>query len=576
MKKIIGLLIIIIVIIGCSSKQKYFLKGNVELKNSNIKKDIEIRLYNDVSREKEKDLIGLVKTNAKGNFKIEIPDKNIKYKIHISYPNYESYRTEFFMIDEIPKLNAVLVPAAISEKATEVSLVGDFNDFKYDAAVIMPEIGNDLYESEIKYDQPKMKYQFLFDTESHSFSDISDNVDYEYDHGGDYYSIISSDSTTYKIIADLNKYPKYNDLTKKEISSGNFIDAPIFNEYTEIKDEIEKMNLAANVSMLMYEHRDKKTKKTYFRNYSDKKIEELISEAKIQISKANTYIDSMLTKVLYSQSIDYLLDQKIYLKSGNLKDFDFTDFLKLFKQINGLNFTRRNGNYKTLMWYPEFKENEVEYLKMIKEKIINSYGENKRDRQLFYYYYSLSQFDQYIYKGKKYSGEILQGLAEIETNLPDKKNDIEKLKNKIKLNSLDYAPEFSFTDLEGKSYQLSDFRGKWVFLDFWATSCAPCEMEIVNVKKTREMFSTEELIIIGIAREKDIEKVKQHTKKHNENWITTLDSQDEQNSIRSKYGVSGIPAFFLIDTEGKLVNTALWLRGENMYLEIERHINKSQ
>ncbi len=150
------------------------------------------------------------------------------------------------------------------------------------------------------------------------------------------------------------------------------------------------------------------------------------------------------------------------------------------------------------------------------------------------------------------------------------------MKNKINLYSLDYAPDFKFTDIEGKSYQLSDFRGKWVLLDFWATWCAPCEMEIVNIKKTREMFSKEELVIIGIAWEKDIEKVKQHTKKHKENWITTLDSQDEQNSIRSKYGVSGIPSFFLIDKESKLVNTVSSLRGENMYLEIQKHINKSK
>ena len=83
MKKIISLLIIIIVIIGCSSKQKYFLKGNVKLNHSEIKEDIEIRLYNNVPREREKDLIDFVKTNTKGNFKIEIPDKNTRYKTSI-------------------------------------------------------------------------------------------------------------------------------------------------------------------------------------------------------------------------------------------------------------------------------------------------------------------------------------------------------------------------------------------------------------------------------------------------------------------------------------------------------------
>lgn len=572
MKNVFILIIIIIVIVGCSSKQKYFLNGKVELIQSQIKENIEIRLYKNVFRERENDLIDLVKTNAKGNFKIEIPDKNTKYKIHISYPNYESYRTDFIMIDENPKLNVNLLPATISEKVSEVSLVGDFNNMNWENAAIMSRIDDNIYEIDVKYDQPKMRYQFLFDTEHHSFSDISNNVDYEYDHGGDYYSIIYSDTSDYKIKVDLNKYPRYSDPEKKEKSSGIFNNSPIFSEYNKIKEDIEKMNLVNYFSMLIYEHQDDKSKKIFFRNASDEKIAEEISNAKIVINKANTYIDSMLTKVIYSQSIDYLLDQKLYLKRINMKSFDFTDFWELFIQIKNLSFTQFSGHYGSFMYKPEFKNNENEYLNIIKKKIKSSFGENQIDKRFFYFYGTLSRFDKSYYNGKKYSEEILKGLAEIEPNLQELKKEIATLKNKVHLYSLDFAPDFSFTDIDGEFYQLSDFKGKWVFLDFWATWCGPCEMEIVNVKNIRQIFSKEELVIIGIAWENDLEKVKEHTKKHNENWITTLDSDEKENSIRSKYGVSSIPSFFLIDNEGKLINTSSGLRGDNMYLEIQKYM----
>lgn len=574
MKHLFKLLLILGLIIGCSTKQKYFLNGKVELIHSEVKEGIEIRLYNDVYKVSKDDIVKLVKTDKKGIFKLLIPNKNTKYKIHVSYPNYESFRTDFILIDDKPELNVKLNPAAISSDVKAVSIVGDFNNMNWDEALKMKKIDKSLYEIKIEYEKPKMRYQFLFDTEGHSFSDISNSEEYEYDHGGDYYSIANSDSSSYKINVNLNTYPRYYDSEKKEESIGVFHNSPVFNEYNNLKKNIEKMDLIYYFSILIYEHQDEKSKKIFFRNSSDERIADLISEANVKIGIANTYIDSMLAKVNYSQSKDYLLDQKLYLKKINRIDYSFTNSWDLFNQIDNLSITQFNGSFDQFIYKPEFKEDEKNNFNIIKEKIRNSYEREQVDKQMFYFYSTLARYDKYYYKGKKYSCEILKVLNEIEPNLTQLPKEIETLKNKVHLNSLEFAPEFSFNDIEGESYKLSDFKGKWVFLDFWATWCAPCEMEIENIKKVRQKISKEDLVIIGVAWESNLEKVKEYVKKQNKDWIITLDSNEKENSIRSKYGVSSIPSFFLIDDKGKIINSPLSFRGENMYYEILRHMDR--
>ena len=574
MKKILSLLVIIIMILGCTSKPKFYLKGNVTLKNSKNKKDIEIRLFKSVFRERKDDLVITTKTDSNGNFKLEIPDKNVNYKIHISYPNYEFYKTEFVMVDDNPNLNVTIVPAVISEKASEVSLVGDFNDFDWSRAIKMHSKGNGIYELNVKYNEPKMRYQFLFDTEHHSFSNTSKNTtfEYEYDYGGDYYTIAHSDSGFYDIVMNLNDFPKYANPVQKDKSEGDFTNAPIFNEYNKVKRDIDDMDLISYFSMLLYEKADENSKKIYFGNASDEKINELIEKAKNRIEDANVYIDSMLTIVKYPSIKDYLLDQKLYLKRIDIENSKFDEVWQLFLKINDLNFTRFSGNYDVLMFYPKFKDNETEYLKIIREKIKNSSDKNKYAYYMYEYYDALSRFDESAYKGKKYSKKILDSLSEIKASSAEVKDAISSLKNGIFLRTLDHAPDFDFVDLDGNSHKLSDYRGKWVLLDFWATWCGPCEMEIVNVKKTRDMFTDKELVIIGIAWEQNIDTVKKYIKKHNENWITTLDSKKEENSIRLKYGVSAIPSLFLIDKDGKLVKPDSPLRGDNISRLLKRYI----
>ncbi|MDR3244702.1 MAG: TlpA family protein disulfide reductase [Elusimicrobiota bacterium] len=112
------------------------------------------------------------------------------------------------------------------------------------------------------------------------------------------------------------------------------------------------------------------------------------------------------------------------------------------------------------------------------------------------------------------------------------------------------AVDFSLKDLNGKNIKLSDYKGKAVFLDFWATWCPPCRASIPAVidlhKKTENNPS---IAIIGINLSENKTKVADFVKGYDMSYTILLGEQ----SIAAAYQVRSIPTFIIIDKEGKLV-----------------------
>lgn len=131
------------------------------------------------------------------------------------------------------------------------------------------------------------------------------------------------------------------------------------------------------------------------------------------------------------------------------------------------------------------------------------------------------------------------------------------------------APEFQGNDLNGSLIRLSDFRGKYVFLDFWATWCGICVQELPYVIKASENFSREELIVIGINCDRDVEALEAYVQKNNLPFPQVFDQNGE---IKKLYKVSGIPRNFLIDPHGKII--AGDLRGRNLHRKLVSVVKK--
>ncbi len=109
------------------------------------------------------------------------------------------------------------------------------------------------------------------------------------------------------------------------------------------------------------------------------------------------------------------------------------------------------------------------------------------------------------------------------------------------------APDISFTDLEGKVVQLKDYRGKVVFIDFWATWCGPCRMEMPHIEKLFKEFKGDDGIAFFGASNEEKATVTGFLKKNQYSFPIVLVKAED---ARGLFNVTSIPAGFVIDAEG--------------------------
>ena len=121
------------------------------------------------------------------------------------------------------------------------------------------------------------------------------------------------------------------------------------------------------------------------------------------------------------------------------------------------------------------------------------------------------------------------------------------------------APNFTLLSDKGKEVVLSDFRGKYVLLDFWASWCGPCRMEIPNLKKLWQKYHAKGLEIVSITLDAKDGDWRKALADEQMPW-TQLTAKGT--NVSKQYNVKGIPHILLLDPEGKIVG--INLRGEEL------------
>ncbi len=114
----------------------------------------------------------------------------------------------------------------------------------------------------------------------------------------------------------------------------------------------------------------------------------------------------------------------------------------------------------------------------------------------------------------------------------------------------DVAPDFARADLAGRLVRLTDYRGKLVLLNFWATWCAPCRKEMPLFSKWQRDYGAQGLQIVGVSMDDDVTLVKQLLAQRPVQYPVVMGDA----KLGAQFGgVLGLPLSFLIDAQGRIV-----------------------
>jgi len=128
---------------------------------------------------------------------------------------------------------------------------------------------------------------------------------------------------------------------------------------------------------------------------------------------------------------------------------------------------------------------------------------------------------------------------------------IQRLSEKV------FAPDFTLEDLNGRRVRLEDLRGKVVFLNFWATWCPPCILEMPTMEKLHREFGGKGLVILAVNFQESSEQVKAFLKKHQLTFITLLDPKGK---VFKLYQAWSLPTTTIVNKKGQAVSKVIGYR----------------
>ncbi len=193
------------------------------------------------------------------------------------------------------------------------------------------------------------------------------------------------------------------------------------------------------------------------------------------------------------------------------------------------------------------------------DSLISVYSQkvNKLQQQqiAFVKTYNQDYLSLWLFRDLIYTDNSLDSLNNIYNRFPDSlKNTFEgktikrilyskSIKNGVK------APDFITKDIKGRTFSLTDFKGKYLLLNFWASWCEPCIAELPAINRINDTYSSNQLEILSVTQDTKYKAFESAVKKYRMNWIHVFRDMD----LFKSYGDMSIPKVFLIDPSGNII-----------------------
>jgi peroxiredoxin len=158
----------------------------------------------------------------------------------------------------------------------------------------------------------------------------------------------------------------------------------------------------------------------------------------------------------------------------------------------------------------------------------------------------------------KYEQQLIAYADEIKGNVELSKNpavqNFIKATDKAKPLAVGHkAPDFTISSIDGKQVNLSDYKGKYVMIDFWASWCVPCRQENPNVLKQYQKFHAKGFNVLGVSLDKDKAAWQKAVNDDHLEWTQTSDLKSFEGTAEKLYHIEAIPSNFIIDPQGNII-----------------------
>jgi thiol-disulfide isomerase/thioredoxin len=572
MKKIFLLLLLSVVLSSCSGEKEgnksITFKGKVKLEVPTDNPLIEARIYSYYNPDS---LLAYAKAGTKGYFEIELPSEKQYYKLHVSSPGYTNIELTIPNIEGIlgdVSMDINLKKARVNQDYKQVFLVGNFSNWQFENLVEFKQIDENTYEAELDFPSDSLEYQILFNTDRWAYSPIGADK-YFYDGRGSYFAKKYSADGKYKVTVTRDQFDTYQG--KEAPTSDYTISEPqTFADYDKITSNFGSskfLELVIYYSMFVKHENDE-----MISFLSPEEIEKIAKEYGKQFEEKIKLLDELMPKIKNQKLKDILLATKIIQKVG-IDKAKLDEIKPLFDQMGTIP-AEQPAVISYIMEIKEVQDNPEDFLVAIQNKI--NEVEDKQSASVIDVNF-LNEIGQKLNHDGSYS-EFLNERYDIllaNKDLPNVYRPyIEEIKSKLSVKMTAEAPDFEFKDFDGKMHKLSDFRGKWVLLDFWATWCGPCREEIPFLVKAFKKYSNKEIQFISVSHDQTIDVAKKYAKDKGMDWIQTINMEGYCDASE-KFNIQGIPSPFLIDPDGKIIQlNDFQLRSNNLELTLNKYLNR--